>query len=58
MDKKKVIGHFVATLGGLVLSGALATYLGEQLGYSVLALYLYALLGHSKVAGFISSKVK
>ena len=58
MDKKKLIGHFSATLTGLVLTGAVGTALGETFGYSHGVLALFCLLGYQKTAEFFSSKVK
>ena len=58
MDKKKLIGHFSATLSGLVLTGIVGTALGEQFGYSHGALAVFCLFGYQKVAEFFASKVK
>lgn len=57
LDKGKLVGHVSATLGGLILAGIVGSFLGEKLGYSAGVLYLYALLGHTRVKELIERKV-
>ena len=57
-SKGQFIGHFGATIIGLVGSGAIATFLGEQLGYSALVFYGFAMFFHGKVADLLEKKVK
>jgi uncharacterized membrane protein AbrB (regulator of aidB expression) len=56
--KGMLMGHFVSVLGVMVLSGIVATFSNEIIGFSTITAYLYALLLHSKVVKFIESKVK
>lgn len=58
LNKGKLVGAFGAAVIGLVAAGFAGSLLGETVGYSALVLYLYGLLGHRKVAGFLESKVK
>jgi len=57
-NKGKLIGHFGAALIGAVLSGVLASFLGETLGYSYFLVYLYAMFVHGHVVTFLDKKVR
>ena len=57
-SKSKVIGHFGATISGVVFSGMVATFMGEKLGYSALVFYAFGMLVHNKIADFLEKKVK
>jgi len=58
MNKRKLIGNFSAIMVGLVVTGVIATALNEQIGFAVLAAYLFGLFGQEKLAKLIEDKVK
>jgi hypothetical protein len=62
LDKLKekkglIIGYVVSLLVLTVLSGIVATFNGEVIGYSTLTVFAYTLLGHNRIVKFVDEKL-
>jgi len=57
-NKNKILSHCAVMIGAGVLSGIVATALGEQLGYGALVAYFFGVFGQRKVAGLLEKRLK
>lgn len=53
---KKVAPHFVTSLGGMVASFAVGTFVGAE--YGIVAAYVLALTVHDKSVSYLQERLK